>query len=263
MADRREQKAALRAQREAREREQAAAARRRRRLFQLGAVVAAAAVIVVAAIVISSAGSSSPSAATTGAKASRNSAAVAEELAGLPQSGAALGRPSAPVTMQYYGDLECPVCRDFTLGTLPAVIANQVRPGTLRLEYRSLQTATRDQSTFVTQQSAALAAGRQHRLWQFVELFYREQGEEGTGYVTPGYLQGLARQVAGLDVAKWSSERADPALANQVAADARAARAIGASATPTLVIKGPGGTKAFDGDVPYSDIAAAIKSVKA
>ena len=126
MAGRREHKAALRAQREARERELAAAQRRRRRLWQLGAVVAAAVVVVVAAIAISAGANSSPSTETTGAEASRNSAAVAKELAGISQSGDALGRASAPVTLQYYGDLECPVCRDITRGTLPAVIARQV-----------------------------------------------------------------------------------------------------------------------------------------
>ena len=179
MAGRKEQKAALRAQREAREREEAAAERRRRRLWQLGAVAAAAAVIVVAAIVIGSGGGSTPTA-LTGAAAAKNTAAVEAELDGIPQSGNTLGGASAPVTMDYYGDLECPVCRDFTLGTLAKVIADQVRPGTLRIRYRSLETATRNQSTFTTQQAAALAAGRQQRLWQFVELFYRDQGEEGT-----------------------------------------------------------------------------------
>ena len=260
MAGRKEQKAALRAQREAREREAATAERRRRRLWQLGAVVAAAVVIVVAAIVISSGGSTST--AQTGRAAAKNSAAVDAELDGIAQSGTVLGRASAPVTMDYYGDLECPVCKDFTLGTLPKVISDQVRSGTLRIRYRSLETATRDQSTFTTQQAAALAAGRQRRLWQFIELFYRDQGDEGTGYVTPTFLKGVARQVRGLDVAKWSSARFDPALSNQVVADERAAQKLGASSTPTVIIRGPGGTKGYVGDVPYSDIAGAIKAVR-
>ena len=39
--------------------------------------------------------------------------------AGIPQSGNALGNPTAPVTLEYFGDLECPICREFTLGALP------------------------------------------------------------------------------------------------------------------------------------------------
>jgi hypothetical protein len=35
-----------------------------------------------------------------------------------------------------------------------------VRPGKLKIEYRSLETATREPETFHTQQLAALAAGK-------------------------------------------------------------------------------------------------------
>jgi protein-disulfide isomerase len=259
MASRKEQKAALRAAREQREREIAAAGRRRRRLYQLGAVLGGAIVVVVAAVAIASAGHSKSTPQASGAA----TRAVNAELAGIPQSGNALGSSSAKVTMDYYGDLECPVCKDFTLGALPEVISKQVRPGDLQIRYRSLQTATRDASTFATQQVAALAAGRQNRMWQFVELFYREQGAEGTDYVNDGYLQKLAGQVSGLNVAKWKSDRSQPALSNEVSSDAQAATAAGASATPTLVIKGPGGTKTLDGDVPYSDVASAISAVRA
>src|SRR5262249_58543254 len=124
--------------------------------------------------------------------------AVNSELAGIPQTGNELGSSSAKVTMDYYGDLECPVCKDFTLGALPQVISKQVRPGTLQIRYRSLETATRDPSTFATQQVAALAAGRQNRMWQYLEPFYREQGQEGTDYVNDSLLSTLTAQASGL-----------------------------------------------------------------
>src|SRR5205807_9810713 len=76
-----------------------------------------------------------------------------------PQSGNTLGRPNAPVTMQYFGDLQCPVCKSFTEGALQPLIQNYVRPGILKIEFRSLETATREPETFRTQQVAALAAG--------------------------------------------------------------------------------------------------------
>ena len=40
-------------------------------------------------------------------------------LQGIPQNGITLGNPNAPVTMKYFGDLECPICKEFTLGALP------------------------------------------------------------------------------------------------------------------------------------------------
>ena len=43
-------------------------------------------------------------------------------LANIPQSANMLGEPVAPVTLEYFGDLECPFCRDFSLDVLPSII---------------------------------------------------------------------------------------------------------------------------------------------
>ena len=112
-----------------------------------------------------------------------------------------LGNPNAPVTLQYFGDLECPICKEFTLGALPTIIQKWVRTGKLKIEYRSLETATREPEVFKTQQVAALAAGKQNKMWNFIETFYHEQGEEDCGYVNESYLQGIAQQVPGLNLA--------------------------------------------------------------
>src|ERR1700727_2194616 len=97
-------------------------------------------------------------------------------LADIPQRANALGEPSAPVTLEYFGDLQCPFCRDFSLDVLPSIIRRWVRAKKLRIEYRALQTATREHDVFVAQQVAALAAGQQNTAWQFVDFFYGDQG---------------------------------------------------------------------------------------
>jgi protein-disulfide isomerase len=166
---------------------------------------------------------------------------VTSLLAGIPQTATTLGNPNAPVTMQYFGDLECPVCKEFTLGALPKLIENEVRSGKLKIEYRNLETATREPEVFRTQQVAALAAGKQQKLWNFVDLFYHEQGEEGSGYVTEAYLRNLAEQVPGLNLTQWTTDRSDAALANQVASDAQAANNAGFNSTPSFLIGKTGG----------------------
>jgi protein-disulfide isomerase len=208
---------------------------RRRRLNQLGGALVAGAVIVGVLIALVSNG---PGTGIPGnpAQVKATVAAVNALLGGIPQSGSTLGDPKAPVTLDYFGDLECPTCRAFTLGALPALIRRYVRSGQLKIEYRSLKTATGEAETFKTQQVAALAAGAQKKMWFYLELFYREQGEEGTGYVTDSYLSRLARQVPGLDVAGWIAIRSDPGLAALVAADARAAGAAGLMSTPSFLI---------------------------
>jgi protein-disulfide isomerase len=168
-------------------------------------------------------------------------AAVKEELDGIPQNGNVLGKPSAPVTMAYFGDLQCPVCREFTLGALPKVIEKDVRSGKLKIEYRNLETATREPETFRNQQSAALAAGKQKLGWYYIELFYHLQGKEDTGYVTEKYLQGLAEATPGLNLPQWQSARGDQSFQAILATDAQEANAAGFTGTPSFLIGKSGG----------------------
>jgi protein-disulfide isomerase len=165
---------------------------------------------------------------------------IAVLLAGIPQSANALGQSAAPVTLAYFADLQCPYCRDFSLEILPSIIERWVGAGKLRIEYRALETATRDPDVFITQQVAALAAGRQERAWHFIETFYVEQGEENSGYVTDAYLQGIASQVTGLDLARWANDRRDPELANEITDDARTAENAGLTGTPSFLIGASG-----------------------
>jgi protein-disulfide isomerase len=157
-------------------------------------------------------------------------------LADIPQSANALGTATAPVTLQYFGDLQCPFCRDFTLELLPSIIERWVRAGDLRIEYRALETATREPEVFVLQQVAALAAGKQSRAWHFIETFYREQGEEGSGYVTDRFLQGIASEVPDLNLSQWGRDRSDGQLAGEIDADAREAESAGLNGTPSFLI---------------------------
>ncbi|TMM16950.1 MAG: hypothetical protein E6F96_09695 [Actinobacteria bacterium] len=170
------------------------------------------------------------------AKPRATSAGVSALLGGIRQRGSTLGDPSAPVTVQYFADLQCPYCRLFTLRVLPSLIRTYVRSGKLQIVFRSVETATHDPETFKLQQIAALAAGKQNKLWDFIDLFYLEQARENSGYVTERYLQGLAQQVSGLDLIEWSAARADPRLARALAGDARAAVSAGINSTPTFLI---------------------------
>jgi protein-disulfide isomerase len=161
-------------------------------------------------------------------------------LAGIPQSANALGQPAAPVTLAYFADLQCPYCRDFSLEVLPSIIQRWVGAGKLRIESHALETATREPEVFTAQQVAALAAGRQKRAWNFIETFYAQQGEENSGYVTDAYLQGIAGQVTGLDLARWAEDRRDPELADELAADGQLAESSGLTGTPSFLIGASG-----------------------
>src|ERR1700683_2730395 len=237
---RKQRREAARSQRKAMEEAQAASAARRTRLTQLGVVVAIL-VAVIVVVLIATGGKSKTGLAKTKQEITSTTATVSDLIGGIPQSANVLGSPTAPITLQYFGDLECPICKEFTLGALPSVIPKWVRTGKLRIEYRSLETATREPEVFKTQQVAALAAGKQDKGWNFIETFYHEQGEEDSGYVTESYLQGIDKQVPGLNLMKWTSDRNDQDLATQVNTDAQAANAEGFTGTPSFLIGHSGG----------------------
>jgi protein-disulfide isomerase len=265
MASRKEQKEAAKQRRLAEEQARAERKRRERRLRMLGGVVIGAVAVVAVAIAISSSGSASAVVKPNSAAAKQAKTTVSTLLAGIPQSGNRLGSPSAKVTVTEWGDLQCPICKDFALGAENQLISSDVRSGKVQLIYRSLPTATGngpDPSVFPTQQAAALAAGIQQRGWNYIELFYHEQGTEDTTYVTSNYLDGLAQQIPGLNYGKWSSDRQSSTLTSQVTTDEQTATAAGYSSTPTLVVKGPKSqAQPIVGDTTYSSLESAIKSV--
>ena len=265
MASRTKQKEEARARRLAEEQARQERDRKQRRLRMLSGVVLAAIAVVAVAVAVSSGGGGggSTTGLQTGAKETATVNAVQKLLGGIPQNGAVLGNPKAPVTMTYYGDFECPICQDFTLnGGWPQLVQNEVRQGKVRVLYRAFQTATRDTNTFQTQQVAGLSAGQQQKFWDYMELFYRQQGAEDSGYVTESYLDGLAKQVPGLNFNAWKTARTNPALLAQVQADGAAGNAAGVSGTPTLIFKGPKGEASPSTGVPsYSDLQKAISQV--
>jgi protein-disulfide isomerase len=238
---RKQRREQARTQRKAMEEAEAAGAARRKRLTQLASVVAVVVVVIVVILVATGGGSSKSSIPKTAKEKNSTVTAVSNLVAGIPQKGNALGSPTAPLTLQYFGDLECPICKEFTLGALPTIIQKWVKTGKLRIEYHSLETATREPEVFKTQQVAAYAAGKQNKAWNFIETFYHEQGEEDSGYVTESYIQGIAKQVSGLDLTQWTSDRSDASLANEVTTDAQAANNAGFTGTPSFLIGKTGG----------------------
>jgi protein-disulfide isomerase len=167
-----------------------------------------------------------------------------ELLLGISQHGTALGSSRAPVTLQFFGDLQCRESRQVMLSVLPQLIRRWVRPGELRIVYRSTETDTRGaggRPEFLLQQDAALAAGRQGKLWNFIDVFYREQGPEYTGYVDERFLHQIAVQ-SGIQQGRWQKARELPLKEVQsINADENLARRTGVDSTPSFLVGPTGG----------------------
>ncbi len=108
------------------------------------------------------------------------------------------------MTLYEFGDLQCPVCKAFSEEIVPEVIDSKVRSGEAKLEFRNF--------TIISQESipagaAAMAAGMQGRGWNYIELFYRNQGPEASGYVTDEFLTEIAKGAGVPNIAQWEKDR--------------------------------------------------------
>ncbi len=153
-------------------------------------------------------------------------------LDGIPQQGRTLGSPAAPVTLQVFADLKDVDSKRWVLTLLPAIIHEFVRTNILKIEYMSFKTNTLTPKTFIKQQTAAVAAGAQNKLWDYIEIFYHEQGPEYTAYVTENYLDDIANQTPELNIKQWHQDRNSGRRTEQVITDDHTARAEGIHVTP-------------------------------
>jgi protein-disulfide isomerase len=173
-------------------------------------------------------------------------------LAGIPQQGPTLGSPKAPITLWVYADLECPTVKRFVTAFLPSIIRNWVRDGTVKLEYRSLRTDTYDEQIFFEQEAAALAAGRQNKMWNYALTFIHEQGETQTHYATDEFLADIASQVPGLSQTRWQHDRKDSLLSRRVARQLHFASTRELQYTPSFSLAFNGATGSVREEVKAS-----------
>lgn len=252
MASRREQKQAAKAERLEREAADQTATRRRRRLQTLGGALAFAAMLVVVLVVISLAGNGGDAGGIEGRE------EIAKKVGGIEQDKLTLGDPKAEVTITEFGDLQCPFCKKFSDSEVESLIEKQVRTGKAKIEFRNFVILGPDSDTAAR---AALAASKQGRYWQFVELFFRNQGAENTGYVTNDFLESIA-VAAELDIDRWQDDRQDPAWQEEITRVSNLAHGHGLDSTPSFVVEGPDGDTATPEGPTTDAIEAAIDRVR-
>jgi len=203
---------------------------RRKQLLQLAAGAAFLAVAVVLVLIVVNASSSGDGGDTK----LEGTKEVNRALKGIPQNGMVLGDPQAPVELVEFADPKCPYCKAFAEGVLPPIIENQVKNGQLKISYR-VYAIIDDQSQPAG--AAAYAAGRQGRGWNFVELFYRNQGSELKPYAEDEFLEAIAKGAGVKNLSRWNRERAE--LEPEVEATTAEAQELGFTGTPSFAIKGP------------------------
>jgi protein-disulfide isomerase len=203
---------------------------RRTRMLQFAAGAAFLALAVVLVLIVVATSSSGDGGDTK----LEGAAEVNRQLAGIPQQGMVIGDPDAPVEVVEFADLQCPYCKAFTEEVLPPIVENQVKKGKVKLAFHNF--------TIIGEQSlpagaAALAAGAQGRGWNFVELFYENQGAEDSGYADDAFLEAVAKGAGVKDIGKWNQDR--ERFTAEVEETTAEAQQLGFNGTPSVAIEGP------------------------
>ncbi len=146
-----------------------------------------------------------------------------------------LGKADSIVTLIEYGDMQCPACARAHPGIKTAMAALS---DTVRLIFRHYPlVALHDKANIVAR--GVEAAAVQGKFWEMHDALYEKQADwEKTAIAQiTDTLKTYAKDL-GLDVAKFETDLASPAVADRVARDMKSGDALKIQGTPSLYLDG-------------------------
>jgi protein-disulfide isomerase len=190
-----------------------------------------------------------PVGSSTGTDALPGAGQVASMFRGIPESHFVLGKPSAPVELTEFIDLQCPDCQQFETTELPTLIRKYVRTGKLRIKMQPWSILDRTSSEHDSDrgQKATIAAAAQNKAFPFAEILYVNQGIEGTNWMNDSMISKAAASVDGLKPGQLVDD-ANSAATKRIVQDVDRAAAAGQyQGTPTLLLARGNGMPHFYG----------------
>ena len=169
----------------------------------------------------------------------------------------ALGDPDAPVTIIEYSDFQCPFCGRFAMETEPLLIRDYVETGKVRLIYRTVGDWIGPESLLAAE--AAYCAGDQGKFWAFHDVLFANQHGENQGAFSRKRIEAMA-QMLGLDMDAFRSCLDEHKYQKQAMQDLKDSQAAGVQGTPSFIIIAPDGSQQFiEGAAPYDRFREAIE----
>jgi protein-disulfide isomerase len=163
-----------------------------------------------------------------------------------------LGSPDAPIELAIYSDFECPHCRNFALAAMPAIAAEFVDRGLIRMRYVYFPLAAIHKNA-VASAKAAHCAGAAGRFWAYHDYLYVRQ-PEWAGAVVPDSVWVAYAESLGLEPQEFAGCLEAPETLAAVESDLREALDSGATGTPTIVLGG----RSLVGFDSYGELRAEI-----
>jgi protein-disulfide isomerase len=157
---------------------------------------------------------------------------------GIPQHGLVLGNAKAPVEMEMFIDVQCPICQAYEVSDLPTVVKQYIRPGKVQLHLQPW--AFLGPQSF-TGRLGVIGAAAQNKGFEYAKILYDNQQQEESGWLNGQEMANIGASVNGLDMQPWltaTNSSAAKSVANSVDALAKKANVVG---TPTILVGCVGG----------------------
>jgi protein-disulfide isomerase len=144
-----------------------------------------------------------------------------------------LGVATAPVTLEEFGDFQCPPC-----GLLHPVLKTMEKEfgAKLRVIFREYPLVPAHQHA-LTAARAAEAAGLQGKFWEMHDLIFENQKGWDKAFDARAIFEGYAQKI-GLDMEKYRKDVASEVVEQRIFLDGKRAHALGVQGTPTVFMNG-------------------------
>ena len=168
----------------------------------------------------------------------------------IPSYAPSQGSDSAKVNIVEFGDYQCPFCEKFFSETEPQIIKNYVDTGKAKFYFLDFQFLGPDSQTLG---QGAWCANDQGKYYDFHDYVYSHQGQENSGWATPDKVKVIAKNVKGLDTAKFNSCLDSKKYESRVKDLTQLGQSVGVTGTPsTLVGNSQDGYTLVPGAQPFS-----------
>ena len=150
-----------------------------------------------------------------------------------------IGSPTAPVTMAYWSDYQCPFCKQFETTELSQLYSQYVTTGKLRIVFKDFQFLGPDSLT-AAEVARAVWQAYPSEFYQWRQTMYQDQQEENHNADPNGltmYLN-ITKTVPGMDVTKIAQLVAQNKAQYDAAiqADQQEGAKFGVQGTPSFIV---------------------------
>jgi protein-disulfide isomerase len=145
-----------------------------------------------------------------------------------------LGNANAPVTLEEFGDFECPPC-----GLVHPVLKNletEFGPTRLRIIFREFPLVPAHVHALAAAR-AAEAAGLQGKFWEMHDMIYEHQKDWHEAFDVRPIFEGYAKTI-GLDMEQFQRDNTSEAVERRIFLDGKRGHSLGVQGTPTVFMNG-------------------------